>query len=269
MNPPPPSPHRVLLALSLALVLGPAAVHSSPVKLPKKPAAARTSPSPATPLTSEESRTVDQALHDRKCPCPCGLTLQECFGCTVAKDDLSWAVKGARSGLDPESIRRGLEAPVQLVVWIDVTHAASLELDAICHRIAEARPGVVRVLHRYLPANDKSLWRDASTVLELAREIGRFDEIHAAFHAHPVKNLDQLSKFCEEQKLPIDRVQEAFDTDRYSAQLEKDVSSAKDDYEVPEGTVPVIVINEELYHGDHTQAAIEAAIDRQLRRLSH
>lgn len=229
----------------------------------------RPSPAPEPRLKDTESRTVEESLQGRSCSCPCGMTLQECFGCTVAKDDVTVAARGARSGQTAEDIQRRLDAPIQLVAWIDFTDPDSIELDRICHQVEKARGGAVRVLHRHAPTSDEGLWRDTATAVELAREVELFDAMHDALvRGEPVRNRKQLLEVSRKAGLPMSRLEEALRSDRYAAQLDKDLRSPGDDYEIPEGTLPALLINEEYYSGVYTRESVDEAIDRCLMRLS-
>lgn len=250
----------------LTIACGAASLHARPTRttFPSP------SPSPAAPrLRESETRTVEESLRDRACSCPCGLTLQECFGCSVAKDDVSLASKGARSGETAEDIRRRLDAPIQLVVWMDFTDPDSLDLDRICHQVEKSRRGVVRVLHRHAPTGDEDLWRDAATAVELARELELFDAMHDALQSgDPASSRKQLLEICRKVGIPAKRVEDALATDRYASQLDKDLRSPLDDYDIPDGSLPALLINEEYYSGVYSRKSVDEAIDRCLMRLS-
>jgi serine protease Do len=190
---------------------------------------------PRKPLGPAERAKLAKSLQGCDCPCPCGRTLANCFGCSAAKSEFSEGERLIRLGLAPAVARRELEAPVMAWVWFDYTdpkgRALLRALDGV-----EARYGsLFRVRRRYFPASPQALgaFREAINTVEVARAAGHYERAHALMIAAgdaPVRK--RLQGLIATLGLRKGDVEAAVGKSRFEAQISKDLTAGPQQFGV-------------------------------------
>jgi len=210
------------------------------------------------PLKPEQTQVIEKLLADRSCGCPCGQTLEECFGCSVAKSDLTLAVEGVRAGLDFESIRRRLDSPVTLTLWLDYVQPESRAACRIVAEFKERNQSHVKVVYRYLLLADSPLSRVAATAAECAREIDKFHIMHKMLYdCERITERAHVEGAARRGGIDPLLFGASIESDRYATQLDKDADAAVTQYEIPRGQSPAVFINDGLYDGPITVQDLE------------
>jgi len=200
----------------------------------RMPEAGAGTPDPG-PLTAAQRTTLKAALTGRACPCPCGRTLQNCFGCSAAKADFTAGAALVRAGLAPDVARRRLDAPVPAWAWTDYTDPAGRALLRRLDRLERRYGGAFRARRRYFPADPPALdaWRESINAVEVARAAGRWRGAHAFLIAKDgPATAERIARLPDLLGLRPAEFEAAIAQSRFERQIRTDLTAAPQQYGV-------------------------------------
>jgi serine protease Do len=206
-------------------------------------------------LSRRQKARLQAALAKRYCPCPCGRTLINCFGCSAAKSDFTDAGWFAARDLSTPAISTLLDPPVVALAWFDYTDREGRRLMRILAELRGELGDLVRVRPRYYPAgNDRTGWHACATAVELARAKGLHAPAHHALIQDHASWQEALAQLALATRLAEQQIQEAISQNRFAAQLRKDLTAAPTQYQVRRS--PTLIISGKHYTGPIDRAAI-------------
>ena len=212
-------------------------------------------------LSHRQTELLEQALRGRDCPCPCGRTLANCFGCSAAKSDFTEAEKLILDGLSPAEVKQRLDPPVMLLVWVDYTDPAGRNLLRDLDLINSEFGSMVRVRRRYFPVDPQDLgeWRRAICALEMSRPLGKYEIAHQFLVRDDGLSWEKkMNRFSQETGVTVEAVEQALSEQRYEAQIRKDLTAGPTQYGVTGS--PYLMINGSVLPAGHSFPAIRAGV---------
>ena len=184
------------------------------------------------PLRADE---LSEALQGRGCPCPCGRTLQNCFGCSAAKSDLTDARGFLARGLDAAGIHRLLTPPVTIHAWVDYSAPESRRALRALDTLAVHYGDLIRIRRRYFPTspNDLEGWSRTIRALEVARAQGQWKAAHDCLvRAGSGDWRARLEALPDAAGLDPQDLHRADSEQEFSAQIRKDLTAGPSQYGV-------------------------------------
>ena len=220
-------------------------------------------------FTDDENKLLGQSLLGRNCPCTCGRTLANCFGCSEAKSEYSEARRLVRSGMASKKVREHLDAPITARVWFDYTDQKSIELLNILEKVENRLFGLIRIIRRYIPSHEDNLdnMRQTINAVEIAREQGKYDHAHAWMISGDGKSWKKrIKKMPKSLGLDKDNYWKGITDSRYESQIQKDITAGLAQF----GTTssPTLQINTAHFSGEITLEAILAEFEIHLLEAS-
>ena len=187
------------------------------------------------PLTPEEEQLLMSAIEGLQCTCSRQLALSECANCSEAKSMFTLARSRVLAGDDKAGIRRYLNAPCHITVWLDYTQNDSRALARCVDGIQRAMGSLVLVQYRHFPASADTVdgWRQCVKAVEVARQYG---QATAAHHALVIdKGGDwrvRLARLPEQLLIPKDVFRAALQESRFEKQIWNDLTEGPSLYHV-------------------------------------
>lgn len=206
-------------------------------------------------------------LSDKHCPCQCGNFLPgtdrepSCFGCSVARAEISYTFEGLDSGLTPGQVSLHLSSPVLIDVFGDYTDSL---LAGIWKAARQAAGDLqqTRVVLRVQGSSHQALM--AARLAECAREQGKFFKIQESLLAHQGSwDEQELMRLAAEEGLDTTQVVHCLRKLDMSAQIAKDRQHAQ---ERAIRRFPAVTVNREPVAP--TYEAIRGKIEEVLLRNS-
>lgn len=215
------------------------------------------------PATSED---LSDILNPRYCGCPCGRKLMDCFGCSVAKADLSLARTALREGRTPLEIQRHLNAPLVLVEWGDFGSKATRERAQDVIRLRKEYGTLLKVFYRHIPSDEKWIAKKVAIASECAREQGRFWEMYGYLMDNQDIPSDQtMIATAKKAGCDADTFQSCLETKEFLAQLSKDVEAGSR-FGIVE--VPAFFLNGTKLDRVESYQDLKSAMEAKLNKLA-
>lgn len=239
------------------------------VALGTKPQAFRLPAARKEPKASSSPRDLSDArraalrsvLNKRDCPCPCGRTLMNCFGCSAAKSEFTDATRFASRGLAASAIDILLDPPALALAWFDYSDPDGRKLMRILAGLKAEFGDLLRVRPRYYPARAGSKeWLAYAAATELARARGQYDAAHRLLVQDHGTWAQALKRLVQETGLTEKEIREAVQKNRFAAQMRKDLAAAPTQYGVKRS--PTLIISGEHYNGPIGREAIAREIQK-------
>jgi len=211
----------------------------------------------STPLTRKQHQDLKKSLKGRTCPCPCGLPLASCFGCSMAKSEHSEAERLVRKGLSSVEVKMELDPPVVILVWFDYTDPEGRSLLRLLDKLRKRHGRSIRVLRRYFPADIEKIkgWKDTINAVEIARAAGRYDAAHQLLIRNDGRSwIQKIRRLPGLLGLDRDDFERGIDDSRFEAQIRKDITAAHTQYGVTES--PTLEVDGESYEGNLSLEAL-------------
>jgi protein-disulfide isomerase len=175
--------------------------------------------------TSSEER-LHKIISNHSCPCGCGNALPggdrplACFGCSVAKAEISFIRESLAGGLSTIEIVMALSDPALIEVFSDYTNPQLGATWKRAKRIASEFDQHRVVLRT--PARTAAA-RRALELVECARKFHRFSSVRDALIEHSGPwDTDTLLSFAEQQGLARDPTRQCLGDIEVSDQIAKD-----------------------------------------------